>query len=250
LYRSYSGDLTLDLVERDYGYVESVGYQHGLIGICGIYLYAVGRPMCHGDHHDSDSEYECHADVYAIGTLLCGIHTGNLANDLAERDFGDVESVDHQHSYSRIGNIYLYAVGRPMRYRDDHDDCSECQSHANLYPVRALLCGIHAGNFTGDLAERHHRNMESFYHQYSFCGIDNIYLYAVGRSMWHNDDDDGSSERQCYANLYTIGPLLCGSHPGVIADDVAEWHHGNLESFDHQHSFSRIYSLHIYTLSW
>jgi hypothetical protein len=66
--------------------------------------------------------------------------------------------------------------------------------------------------------------------------------------MRNDHHHDGIGECQCHANLYPVGTLLRGSHPGNFAYHFAEQHHGDMESFDDQHGFSRFNGLYLYPI--
>ena len=189
---SHPGSFIPDIDQWHHGNLESFNRQHSFGGNDGIHLYANGRAMCHNHHDDHCGESQCHTDLYPTGALLCGRHPGYFTGHFAERHIWNMEPVYGQHGLCGIDGLHFYPVGRAMCHHHHHDGSGKCHCHAHLYPVRALLCGGHSGDFAHHFAERHHRNMESFDDQHDFSGFHGLHLYPIGRSMRYDHHHDRS----------------------------------------------------------
>jgi hypothetical protein len=130
----------------------------------------------------------------------------------------------------------------------DHDSSGECKCHTDLYPIRTLLRGRHPGNPASHLTEWYCRNLEPVNDQHSFGRIYSLHLYPFGRTVCHYNYHDGCGKFHCHTDLYPVGTLLRGSHPGNPAHHFAEQYHRDLESNDNQHGFSRFYGLYLHPI--
>ena len=101
-----------------------------------------------------------------------------------------------------------------------HNDRSA--DNPNVYHNWSTLPEQRSTNVTNNIDQRYNRNMESRYDQYRNSWNNNIYVYAICRSMRHNDNTNRYSQSTNNANVPAVVVLIvAGLHvPGMPLLDV------------------------------
>ena len=249
LCRSHTRDIADDITKRDHRYVVTDDHQHGLSWLDSLYVHTISRTVWYDNDDDSSSQRECNADVHAVRAVLCRSHTRDIADDITKRDHRYVVTDDHQHGLSWLDSLYVHTISRTVWYDNDDDSSSQRECNADVHAVRAVLCRSHTRDIADDITKRDHRYVVTDDHQHGLSWLDSLYVHTISRTVWYDNDDDSSSQRECNADVHAVRAVLCRSHTRDIADDITKRDHRYVVTDDHQHGLSWLDSLYVHTIS-
>jgi len=230
-------------------HVEPGNYQHCNSRNYNLYVHASGRTVRNHCNTERDHYSAGNTNVHRYWPALPEFKRTGIANNIHQRNYGNMEPCNNKHCHCRHNNLHLYTSRRPVCNNSNAEHHDRSAGNTNVHCYRTTMSKFNCSGITININQWNQRYMESGNHQYCSCRYNNLYIHAISRPMRNNSNVKHYNQSAGNSNVHCYRPALPKQCSAGIACNINQWNQRHLEPGNYQHGNSRYNNLYIHAIS-